>query len=109
MHRLFTRPTPRSAAALAHHGGKLWSMLQGMNDLRFCAVARSCHLPNVPPSRTLLEVLREDLHCTGTMKAAARATAWACTVVVGEAVDGQLRCAPSMPASGWRIRSTGWR
>ena len=47
-------------------------------------------LRNVPPDRTLLEVLRDDLHLTATKEGCGEGDCGACTVVLGEAVNGKL-------------------
>ena len=58
--------------------------------IRFVRRGELVSLANVPPDRTLLEVLREDLGCTGTKEGCGEGDCGACTVVLGEARDGRL-------------------
>jgi xanthine dehydrogenase small subunit len=55
--------------------------------IRFIRRGELVALSNVPPERTLLELLREDLGCTGTKEGCGEGDCGACTVVLGE-LDG---------------------
>ena len=72
-------------------------MLARMNSknsaqtLRFLRRGQPVTVGNVAPDRTLLEVLREDLHLSATKEGCGEGDCGACTVVLGEAVGGQLR------------------
>ena len=55
-----------------------------VKTIRFMRGGQLVSLSNVPPDRTLLEVLREDLVCTGTKEGCGEGDCGACTVVLGE-------------------------
>ncbi len=63
-------------------------MTSPLKTIQFVRGGEVVSLANVPPSRTLLEVLREDLACTGTKEGCNEGDCGACTVVLGEA-DGE--------------------
>jgi xanthine dehydrogenase small subunit len=63
--------------------------------LRFLRRGQPVTLYDVPPDRTLLDLLRDDLHCTGTKEGCGEGDCGACTVVIGERItnaeDGSAR------------------
>jgi xanthine dehydrogenase small subunit len=60
-------------------------------SIRFVRRGEVISVSNVPPTRTLLELLREDLNCTGTKEGCGEGDCGACTVVLGEATGGEVQ------------------
>ena len=65
--------------------------LPPIRTLRFFRRGQSVALSNVPPERTLLELLREDLGQCGTKEGCGEGDCGACTVVLGEPGEDGLR------------------
>src|SRR5574343_1424719 len=59
--------------------------------LRILRRGETITLHNVPPERTLLQLLREDLHSCGTKEGCGEGDCGACTVVLGEPEGKRLR------------------
>lgn len=59
--------------------------------IRFIRRGELVTLGNVPPDRTLLDLLREDIGCPGTKEGCGEGDCGACTVVLGERDGDSLR------------------
>ena len=63
---------------------------QKTHSIRFIKRGQIVTLDNVPPSRTLLDVLRDDLCSTATKEGCGEGDCGACTVVLSEVAGGKV-------------------
>ncbi|MCU6434906.1 xanthine dehydrogenase small subunit [Undibacterium sp. Jales W-56] len=61
------------------------------DPIHFYFRGKKHQVSDAAPTRTLLQYLREDLHCSGTKEGCAEGDCGACTVVIGELKQDQLQ------------------
>ncbi len=62
-----------------------YSRVMNVKPLRFFHRGQLCEIQNVPPTRTLLQLIREDLHLSGTKEGCNEGDCGACVVTLREA------------------------
>jgi len=67
------------------------SVAESESVIRFILDGSVVSISNIDPSLTLLQYLRETLYRSGTKEGCAEGDCGACTVVIGEIVDGRIR------------------
>src|SRR5438105_14969032 len=70
--------------------------------IRFFHRGQLVDVSDAAPTRTVLDWLREDAHCTGTKEGCNEGDCGACTVVVGE-LPGTVRAASPELVGGLRL------
>ena len=70
---------------------KPFTVSSTVKTLRFVRRGEVVNVGNVPPERTVLELLRDELGCTGTKEGCGEGDCGACTVVLGQIEHGALR------------------
>ena len=82
--------TSRSSQQISLKTNSAKANSEGVRPIRFLKRDKVVCLENIDPSRTLLEVLREDLCSTATKEGCGEGDCGACVVVLGEAVAGKV-------------------